>query len=72
MFPSRRVTIPLRVSSTDMAPKKSTRTQLCITAIHENDDTLQAVELTAKRTIPIVLPDAKIDDDDDDHLYNHL
>jgi hypothetical protein len=30
------------------------------------------VELTAKRTKPIVLPDAKIDDDDDDHLYNHL
>jgi hypothetical protein len=43
---------------------------LLVTDIHESDDTLQAVALTAKLTAPTVLPEAKIDDDND--LGNNL
>jgi len=53
-----------------MPPKKSTRTQLRVTDIHESDDTLQAAASTAGRTTPTVLPEARIDDDDD--LYDDL
>lgn len=48
-----------------MPPEKFTRTQLRVTDIHESDDTLQAAASTAERTTSIVLPAAKIDDDDD-------
>jgi len=49
---------------------KSTRTQLHVTDICESDDTLHAAALTAERTTPMLLPEAKIDDDDniDDDL----
>jgi hypothetical protein len=48
-----------------MPPKKFTRTQLRVTAIHETDDTLQAAASTAEHTTPTVLPEAVIEDDDD-------
>jgi hypothetical protein len=44
-----------------MPPKKSTRTQLRVTDIHESEDTLQVVALTAERTTPTVLLEADID-----------
>jgi hypothetical protein len=53
-----------------MPPKKFTRTQLRVTDIHESDDTLQPAPSTAKRTTPMVLPEAEIDIDND--LYNDL
>jgi hypothetical protein len=55
-----------------MPSKKSTRTQLCITDIGEDDDTLQAAALIAKRTTRRVIPDAGIDDDDDVYHYDDL
>jgi len=55
-----------------MPPKKSTRTQLRVTDIHESDDTLQAAASTTERATPTVLPQAEIDDDDDDDLYDDL
>jgi len=55
-----------------MPPKKSTRTQLRVTDIHESDDTLQAAASTAERATPTVLQEAEIDHDDDDDLYDDL
>jgi len=51
-----------------MPPKKSTRTQLQVTDIHESDDTLQAAASTAERTTPTILPEAEIDNDNDNVL----
>jgi len=53
-----------------MPPKKLTRTQLRVTAIHESDDTLQAAGSTAERTTPTVFPAAEINHDD--NLYDNL
>jgi hypothetical protein len=50
----------------------STRTPLRVTDIHESDDTLQAAPSTAKNTTPMVLPEAEIEDNDDDGLYDYL
>jgi hypothetical protein len=50
----------------------STRTPLRITDIHESDDTLQAAASTAENTTPMVLPEAEIEDNDDDGLYDYL
>jgi hypothetical protein len=55
-----------------MPSKKSTRTQLCITDIGEDDDNLQAAASIAKRTTRRVIPDAGIDDEDDVDHYNDL
>jgi len=55
-----------------MPPKKSTRTQLRVTNIHQSDDTLQPAASTTKRATPTVLLEAEIDDDDDDILYDDL
>jgi hypothetical protein len=55
-----------------MAPKKSTRAQLCITDVHGSDDTLQATASTAELTSPMVLPEAKIDSDVDNDLEDDL
>jgi len=57
-----------------MTPKKFTRTQLCVTDIHESDDTLQAAASTAERTALTVLPEAEFEDDDDlhDDLHDDL
>jgi hypothetical protein len=55
-----------------MPSKKSTRTQLCITDIGEDDDTLQAAASIAKRTTRRVIPDAGIDDEDDVDHYDDL
>lgn len=41
-----------------------------VTNIHDSDDTLQVVALTAKCTIPMVLHEAKIDNDN--NLGNNL
>lgn len=38
---------------------------MCVTDIRESDENLQAAASTPKRTTPIVLPGAKLDDDDD-------
>lgn len=58
------------VHQNTVPPMKSTRTQLHVTDICESDDTLHAAALTAERTTPMLLPEAKIDDDDniDDDL----
>jgi len=45
---------------------------LRVTDIHESDDSLQAAAETAKLTILTRLPEAEIEDDDDDDLYNDL
>ena len=38
---------------------------MCVTDIHESDDTLQAASSTAERTTPMVSSEAESDDDDD-------
>jgi hypothetical protein len=43
---------------------------LRVTDIHDSDDTLQAAASTAECPTPTVLPEAKIDDDND--LYDDL
>jgi len=48
-----------------MPPKKFTGTQLRVTDIHDNNDTLQTVALIAKCATTAVLPEAEIDDYDD-------
>jgi len=55
-----------------MPPKKSTRTQLHVTDIHERDDPLEAAASTTERATPTVLPEAEIDNDDDNDLYDDL
>jgi hypothetical protein len=49
-----------------------TRTQMRVTDIHESDDTLKAAASTTERTTRTVLPEAEIDDDDHDDLYDDL
>jgi hypothetical protein len=48
-----------------MPPKKFTRTQLRVADIHDSDDTLQTAASIGEHATPAVLPEAKIDDDDD-------
>jgi len=55
-----------------MPPKKFTTTQLHVTDIHDSDDTLQTAALIANRATAAVLPEAEINDDDDDDLYEDL
>jgi len=52
----------------NMPAKKSTRTHLHVTNIHESDDTLQAVPSTAKRATPSVWPEAEIDNHNENVL----
>jgi len=67
------VAIQQRISSKNMPPKKSTWTQLCVTDIHQSDDTLEAAASTAECTTPTVLHEDEIDYDNDLHngLNNH-
>jgi hypothetical protein len=55
-----------------MPPKKSTRTQLRVTHIHDSDDTLQAPVSTAKRATQAVFPEAEIVNDNDLDHYEDL
>ena len=43
---------------------------MCVTDIHESDDTMRAAASTAKSTTLTVLPEAEIDDEDHDDLYH--
>jgi len=53
----------------NMPLKMFSRTQLCVTEIHDSVDTLQTVVLIAEHATPAVFPQAKIDDRDDHHEY---
>jgi hypothetical protein len=55
-----------------MPSKKSIRTQLRVTDINESDDTLQAAASTTERATLKFLPEAKIDNDNDNELYDDL
>jgi hypothetical protein len=55
-----------------MAPKKCCRTQLCVTVIHDGEDTLQTAASTAERPTPAVVQEAEIEDGDDGDLQEDL
>jgi hypothetical protein len=46
-----------------MPPKKFATTQMRVTDTPESDDTVQAAASTAEQSTPMVLPEAKIDED---------